>query len=430
MKRLKPILAAFLILLLAIGMTACASGSTEAEETTSDVAEDVTKNAEPVEAVTTAANTTADGAIDASDLFTDRDLTQTADLSAAKNLTVSDGETVKITDEGVYVITGSAEEAQILVEAADDAKVQLVLDGVSITNSATPCIYVKSADKVFVTTTESANSLSVTGTFTADGTTNTDAVIFSKSDLVLNGLGTLTIESTDNGITTKDDMKITGGTIDITCVSDALEANDSISVAEGEINITSQSNGLHASDSDDDTTGWIYICGGELNINAGNDAVKAATIVQIDGGVLNINAYEGIEATCVQINSGTIDITAQDDGINAGQKSSAYSPLIEINGGELTVNMGQGDTDAIDSNGSIVVSGGTLDITAQSPFDYEVSGTYNGGTIIVNGETVNEITNQMMGGMGMMGGGMAPGGMQQGGMPGGMPQGGMGGHRG
>lgn len=424
MKRLKSILAVFLILLLAIGMSACASQSAEAEDTTSEVAEDVTKTAETVEAVTAAANTTSDGAIDAGDLFSERDLTQTADLSEAKTVTVSDGETIKITDEGVYVISGSAKDAQILVEAAEDAKVQLVLDGVSVTNTSTPCIYVKSADKVFVTTTDSENSLSVTGTFTADGDTNTDAVIFSKSDLTLNGFGTLTIESTDNGITTKDDMKITGGAIDITCVSDALEANDSISVAEGSITVSSQNNGLNASDDDDDTTGWIYICGGTIDVTAGNNGVKAATIVQIDSGALTINAYEGIEATCVQINGGTIDITAADDGINAGQKSSAYTPLIEINGGDLTVNMGQGDTDAIDSNGSITVNGGTIDITAQSPFDYEISGTYNGGTIIVNGETVNAITNQMMGGM-------QPGGMQPGGMPqGGMPQGGMGGPRG
>ena len=286
-------------------MTACGSGSTEAEDTTSEVAEDVAKTVEPVEAVTTAANTTADGAIDATDLFSDRDLTQTADLSEAKTLTVSDGETIKITDAGVYVISGSANEATILVEAAEDAKVQLVLDGVSITNTSAPCIYVKSADKVFVTTTEgSENSLSVTGTFTADGDTNTDAVIFSKDDLVLNGLGTLTISSTDNGITTKDDMKITGGTLNITCASDALEANDSISVAEGSITISSQNNGLNAADDDDDTTGWIYICGGTLNITVGDDGIHAVTIVQIDGGSINITAAEGIEGTWVQINDG------------------------------------------------------------------------------------------------------------------------------
>lgn len=424
MKPLKTYFAAWMLLLLALSAAACGNQTTksvDAAAETAETAQVVETTTESTETITTTANTTASGAIDATDLFSDRDLTQTADLSGAKRLTVADGETLTITEEGVYVISGSAAEAQILVEADDSAKVQLVLDGVSITNTSTPCIYVKSADKVFVTTAEGTeNTLSVTGTFTADGDTNTDAAIFSRDDLVLNGLGTLTVSSTDNGITTKDDLKITGGAIDITCASDALEANDSIAVADGTVTIASQSNGLHAANDEDDTTGWIYICGGTLNVTAAKDGVKAATIIQIDGGAITVTASEGIEATYIQINDGAINVTASDDGINASQKSTAYSVLIEVNGGTTTVNMGQGDTDAIDSNGAIVVNGGTLDLTAQSPFDYDTTGTYNGGTIIVNGETVNTITNQMMGGMGGMGG--MPG-MQQGGMP----QGGMGG---
>jgi hypothetical protein len=128
-------------------------------------------------------------------VFTDRDLLQTPDLSEAQYLTASDGETLSITEAGIYVISGSAEDCTIRVEAADDAKVQLVLDGVSITNADFPAIYVISADKCFVTTTDSENSLTVTGSFTSDGDTNTDAVIFSKDDLVLSGTGSLEITS-------------------------------------------------------------------------------------------------------------------------------------------------------------------------------------------------------------------------------------------
>ena len=107
--------------------------------------------------------------------------------------------------EGLFYPPDPGEKnASIIVNAGDEDKVQIVLDGVSITNESTPCIYVKSADKVFVTTTDSENTLTVTGSFTADGDTNTDAVIFSKDDLVLNGVGTLTISSTDNGIAGKD----------------------------------------------------------------------------------------------------------------------------------------------------------------------------------------------------------------------------------
>ena len=338
------------------------------------------------------------GAIDTTDLFTDRDLEQTADLSEATTYTVSDGQTINITSEGVYVITGTASNASIIVEAGDEDKVQLVLDGVTMTNDSTPCIYVKSADKVFVTTTDSENTLSVTGTFTADGDTNTDAVIFSKDDLVLNGVGVLNIQSSDNGVTCKDDLKITGGTINIVCQSDGLEANDSIRIADGEISISTNKDGIHAENDDDDTVGYFYMCGGTLKVKAGDDAVHATTIIQIDGGAIDLSAHEGLEATWIQINDGTINIAASDDAINAGYKSAKISPTAEFNGGYVTIVMGSGDTDAVDSNGNLIITGGTLDITAQSPFDYDGVCQKTGGTLIVNGTETDTISNQMMGG--------------------------------
>ena len=355
------------------------------------------------------------GIIDTTNLFTKRDLTQTADTSSAKTLEVSDGQTLKITEEGVYVIKGTAKNCTIRVEADDTAKVQLVLDGVSITNDSTPAIYVVSADKCFVTT-GADSTLSVTGAFTADGDTNTDAVIFSKDDLVLNGTAALTINSAQgNGVTGKDDVKVTGGTYNITSALDSIEANDSIAIYDGTLTINSSKDGLHSENSDDDTKGYVYIHGGTFTINAKSDAVQATTYLQVDGGTFKLTAAEGFEATSIQINDGTIEISASDDGINGTQKSNSVgTPSIEINGGKLTIVMGQGDTDAIDCNGNITVNGGTIDITAQmSSFDYDGTATYNGGTIIINGEEVNSIPQSMMGGGGMGGqmGGQMGGGM-------------------
>ena len=348
------------------------------------------------------------GIIDTTNLFTKRDLTQTADTSSAKTLEVSDGQTLKITEEGVYVIKGTAKNCTIRVEADDTAKVQLVLDGVSITNDSTPAIYVVSADKCFVTT-GADSTLSVTGAFTADGDTNTDAVIFSKDDLVLNGTAALTINSAQgNGVTGKDDVKVTGGTYNITSALDSIEANDSIAIYDGTFTINSSKDGLHSENSDDDTKGYVYIHGGTFTINAKSDAVQATTYLQVDGGTFKLTAAEGFEATSIQINDGTIEISASDDGINGTQKSNSVgTPSIEINGGKLTIVMGQGDTDAIDCNGNITVNGGTIDITAQmSSFDYDGTATYNGGTIIINGEEVNSIPQPQMMGGGM--GGQAP----------------------
>lgn len=350
------------------------------------------------------------GILVAEELFTERDLTQNADLTGAVCYTLEDGQDIAITSEGVYVISGTASNVTITVDAPDTDKVQIVLDGATITNDDFPCIYVKSADKVFVTTAEgSTNALSVTGTFSADGDTNTDAAIFSRDDLTLNGLGTLTVSSTDNGITCKDDLKVTGGTIAIDCTSDGLEANDSVRIAGGDITITTPKDAIHAENDEDDSVGYVYICGGTLDIEAGDDAIHATTYVQIDGGTIDISSAEAIEGTIIQVNGGDIDVYATDDGINASYKSDSLgTPVLEINGGDLAISMAQGDTDALDSNGYLYINGGTVDISAQFAFDYDYGAEMTGGTVYVNGEQVYEITESMMGGPG---GGMGgPGG--------------------
>ena len=410
---MKKILAMGLAGAMIFSMAAC--GTKETTEAAEDVTEEVTEVVQEIdqEMIVTTANVTSDGAIDASGLFTERDLTQTADLTDAEYYTLQDGQDIEITSAGVYVLSGTATDVTIKVNAGDEDKVQMVLNGVNITNSDSPAIYVVNADKVFVTTTDTENTLSVTGTFSADGDTNTDAAIFSKDDLILNGVGTLNISSTANGVTSKDDLKITGGNININCEADAMEANESVAIADGNITIVTNKDGIHAEYDEDDTVGYVYICGGNIKIEAADDGIHGTTITQIDGGTFDIDTYgEGIEATIVQINGGTVDVYAADDGINASAKSSAYYPELQINGGDVTISMGQGDTDALDSNGALTITGGTINITAQSPFDYDGTGTLSGGTVIVNGQEVTQLSNQMMGG-GMMGG-------QMGGGPGGM----------
>ena len=344
--------------------------------------------------------------INTSNIFSDRDLTQSPDTSAAVKLTAEDGKIIDITEEGVYILSGSAENCTVRIDAGKDAKVQLVLDGAEIENDDFPAVYAVSADKVFVTTTAKESSLAVNKEFRADDETNTDAVIFSKSDLVLNGTGTLTVYSAyGNGISCKDDLKITGGTYRVTSAKDAFEANDSLSVYNGDFTVKTNKDGFHCENSDDDTLGQIYIAGGSFVIDSASDGIQGITYVQIDGGSFSITSSEGIEATYVQINGGNITIDASDDGINASRKSTACDIVIEFNGGETTITMGQGDTDGVDSNGVIIVNGGTIDVTAQlSSFDYETSAEFNGGTVIVNGEEVDEIPQSMMGGPGGMGG--------------------------
>ena len=340
------------------------------------------------------------------DMFTDRDLETEYDESIAQKITVSESNSdIKITAGGTYILSGSTSDGSVTVDVPDTDKVQLVLNGVSITSKTSSALYVKSADKVFVTTVKGTeNTLSNGGSFTSSDESKIDGAVFSKSDIVFNGEGTLNIKSPSaHGIVGKDDVKFTSGTYNIECASHGIDANDSIRITNSTINITSGKDGMHCENKDTEEKGYIYIESGTFEIKSGDDGIHANTYLTVDGGTFNITAAEGLEATCIKINDGTIYIEASDDGINAAKKSSVATPTVEIGGGKITIVMGKGDTDGIDSNGDIIINGGTVDVTGNSSFDYDGKGVINGGTVIVNGSEVTTLPNQFMGG-GMPGG--------------------------
>ncbi|MGO4545405.1 carbohydrate-binding domain-containing protein [Paenibacillus sp. 2TAB23] len=201
--KLKSISAITLAALLTVSVVGCSKAQVGTEE-----APAITQTASSTVSPSATSAVTA-SVLDTSEMFSDRDLEQSADLAAATQMNLESNQDVTLNKEGVYVFSGEVEHVTLVVAAAEDAKVQIVLDGVSITNEDSPAIYVKAADKVFVTSTVSENYMEVFGSYVADGETNSDAVIFSKADLTLNGTGTLEVISNQgNGISSKDDLKI------------------------------------------------------------------------------------------------------------------------------------------------------------------------------------------------------------------------------
>lgn len=416
-KTLIPLTLAAALLFTGCGLAKSASAGTDSGLN----AAAQTQTAVPAAAVADSEETAA------AELFSKRDLSGDYDASQATAITLSgnsakadsddvqiSGSAVTITAAGTYILKGTLSDGSIIVDAGKEDKVQLVLDGVTIHSETFAAIYVKQADKVFVTLAEgSVNTLSNGGAFTLIDDNHVDAVVFSKDDLTLNGSGSLEVSSPGgHGIVGKDEVTITGGTYRINAENHAISGKDSIAIADGSFSLTACQDGLHAENDDDDTLGNITVTGGDFVINVDDDAIHATYKLRIDGGSFDITAAEGLEATYVQINDGSINIRAGDDGINAGRKSSACVPTIEFNGGTTTIVMGAGDTDGVDSNGNIIVNGGTISVTGNSAFDYDGTAQYNGGTIVINGSVVNTIPNQMMGGG--MGGGMHGGGMHGG----------------
>ena len=297
--RRKKLLALFCA--TALSMTAVA-GCTGAKSSTGNVVSSETEtNAEETSAQSEA------GTFSSADMFTERDLAVTYEESGAVYVTLSgdgitgetdgvviNGQTVTITAEGTYIFSGTLSEGQIVVDA-DNAKVQIVFDNVDITCASSAAVYVKSAEKVFVTLAEGAqNTLRNTDEYVAIDDNNIDAVIFAKSDLTLNGTGSLTIVSAEgHGIVSKDDLKITGGTYDIIAAGHALSGKDSVRIADGTFILTAEKDGIHAENADDEEKGYIYIADGDFAITSDGDGMDASNIVQIEDGTFDITAGGG-----------------------------------------------------------------------------------------------------------------------------------------
>ena len=436
---------------LAIGLTAamcmamlagCSASQTSGTEVTSDVSTETDADKESPNGSADAENTStktemtveemqaaideamSNADIDITDMFTKRDLAGTYDESEAVKITLSgktatcDNSNVQIEDEvvtikaaGVYVLSGTLTDGTIVVDAGDDDKVQLVLDGVSITAADYAAIYAKNADKVFVTLAEGAeNSLTVSGDYVQTDDNNVDAVIFAKCDLTLGGTGSLTVkDTTGHGIVSKDDLVVTGGTYTIYSQDHCLNGKDSVRIADGTFNLSCDEDGIHAGNNDQQD-GYVYIEGGDINISVGDDAIHAEGLLIITGGDIDVSkSCEGVEGDKILVTGGDIDVISSDDGFNAAGGSSGSGDnhdgfgggpgmggvdmdadsdaYIFITGGTININA---DGDGIDSNGCIGITGGSVYVLGPSDngngaMDYGICAAITGGEIVAVG---------------------------------------------
>lgn len=239
--------------------------------------------------------------------YSDYELDDSFDRQSAASITLSgstaqsngsgvsiNNATVTISKEGCYLISGELEDGQIIVDAGDSDKVQLVLDNASIHCSTGSAILVRNADKVKVTlAADSENELS-DGTEYQTDDDNPDAALFSKDDLVINGSGSLTVQGNyKHGIAGNDDLVITGGRLTVNSLSHALRGKDSVAILDGTFVLTSQKDGIQASNTEDSTKGWVQIDGGNFTIQSSGDGIQAETNLSIYDGSFTITSGGG-----------------------------------------------------------------------------------------------------------------------------------------
>lgn len=264
--------------------------------------------------------------------------------SNGTGVSIADG-VVTITKAGTYLISGTLDDGQIVVNADKTEKVWLVLDNASISCSDSSPILVRQADKVKVTLApDSQNTLSDGETYLEDED-NPDAALFSKDDLVVNGSGSLTVNGNyKHGIAGNDDLVITGGTFDITSKSHALRGKDSVSILDGTFTLTSEKDGIQASNTEDSTKGWVKIDGGSFVIRSSGDGIQTETDLTVNGGSFDIisggGAENGSEHTTATMGGGmggmgggrhnfdpsTMDSTTPPDGTAPADGTDATRP--------------------------------------------------------------------------------------------------------
>jgi len=201
-------------------------------------------------------------------------------------------------------------------------KVYLQLDGVSINNARGPAIQVVNAKKLTVTVNEGTKNEITDGG-------KSKAALSSDCKIIFEGKGELRINGNkEHGIQSKEGITINDADLIINAIKDGIKAKESIIINEGNINIEEAVEGMESKNK-------ILIKGGSLTVNARDDGISAENDITIAGGEVYLSALKG---------------------------------------------------DAIDSNGTIHISGGnTIAIGSQMP---EASIDCNENDFIIKGGTI------------------------------------------
>lgn len=305
---------------------------------------------------------------------------------------VIDGTTVTIQDAGTYVLQGVLQDGCVIVDAGKQSVVNLVLNGVTITNNSSAAIFIKKSLKTIISLENGTINTLTDGVqyiYASEGEDEPSAALFSKSDLTINGSGTLVVNGNYNdGIQSKDSLKLLGGIYQITSADDGIIGKDMLVIENGSYQIKAQGDGIKSSNDTDETLGFILISGGEFDIVAENDAIQAETkLLVLDGGFHVVTgggssnaephadeqfsfgkwinrgnaagqadeeSRKGLKAgMALQIEGGTFVMDTYDDALHS-------NGTIRIDGGEYTIATGD---DAVHADNMLVVNGGRLTIT-------------------------------------------------------------------
>lgn len=216
----------------------------------------------------------------------------TVDISGKGGHATCEGTQITIDSAGTYVFEGTLDDGCITVDADKAEKVRIILNGFSITSSDGPAINIIESDKVSISL-EDGTENSVTDSASYSDI-SLSAAISSKADLVLNGAGTLVVNANyDNGIQSKDDLRIINGTYVINAADDGIVGRDRLEIKNGMFEMNCGGDAFKSTNLESSDKGYVYIADGVYTIRSDDEAIDAATSMLIEGGNFSIRTGGG-----------------------------------------------------------------------------------------------------------------------------------------
>ncbi len=189
-----------------------------------------------------------------------------------------DGTTILISAPGTYRLTGTLTNGQVKVDCKDKGEVTLILDGVRIHHARGPAIEADQVKPRLRLTLAEGTETILSGGSAYD--TNKDkepnGVIFSRSDLLLDGSGSLRITAACyDGIVSKDDLMLSGITLTVDAARHGLRGKDSLTLTGCTIDITCGKDALRSTNDEKADRGTVTAQDCVLQITCGDDPIDA-----------------------------------------------------------------------------------------------------------------------------------------------------------
>lgn len=334
----------------------------------------------------------------------DGSITLSPDGSTSTDASVLiDGQTVTITQEGTYQIAGTLDDGALIVESSENAKITLVLGGVSIKNTTGAAIQIGTADDVTIELEEGTTNVLQSGeevdiAAATEGEEASGGALQSKADLKIKGKGSLTVLGyLNNGIHCTKDLKIKNGNISVTALGHGIKGKKSVTVSGGTVTVTSGKDGITSDETENEEKGFVTIEGGEIIITSAGDGVSAETTLTVTDGVISIISGGGSANAQQKTDNmrGWWDFdnsTSDDDSVSC--KGLKAGKALVISGGSITIDA---QDDALHTDGDMTISGGECILsTGDDGAHAELSLTVLDGKITVltsnEGLEANQIT--------------------------------------